>query len=147
MHASFFDKLSYLLMETGRAAPIHAELCFLYTESTVLQNLMAEYMIRIVNICQKSVLFASKTTLSQIATATLSGFDSEFGNLASELTSIGSIIEKHVQFLMAKGQKAVVENSSRTWSMISKLSEKAQRAQRTARQEMSFHLFKSLCED
>ncbi|KAH6692549.1 hypothetical protein F5X68DRAFT_250778 [Plectosphaerella plurivora] len=99
-NGAFFDKLSILIMEIGRTAPINEEIGLLVPDSPELQSLIAEYMLRVVCICKEMVKMTN-CSLSRF-TSSISGFDATFGQLSDEVKTIGHVIEKQIALLSAK---------------------------------------------
>ncbi|KAK3375657.1 hypothetical protein B0T24DRAFT_676581 [Lasiosphaeria ovina] len=141
---TFFDKVSALLLEIGRSAPVHSELSLLFPKSDVLQSLSCEYLICIIQLCRKAILYTRKSLFSQFTASALSNFDAEFGDLRQKLAMFGAIIEKQVNAEFVRGQLQEASQSGKSRALIQGLSEDAKK---TLREERILRLFEALCRD
>ena len=73
-----------------------------FPASTELQLFLAEYLIRIVRLCQKVLVFSKKSPAMLLAASLFSSFDAEFLPLQQELDQWGLLIEKRFSSLVAK---------------------------------------------
>lgn len=73
-----------------------------FPASQELQLFLAEYLIRIVRLCHKVLLFTKKSPASLLATSLFSSFDAEFTPLQQELDQWGLLIKEKFNSLVAK---------------------------------------------
>lgn len=99
---SLFDHVSSLLMRLSTSWHIAHEFSQHFPTSTELQRFLTEYLIRVVQLCQKVVLLSRKSTPALLAASLFSSFDAEFSHLQQELDQLGLLIEKKFTSLMAK---------------------------------------------
>ena len=70
------------------------EFARLFPRSKPLRDFLAEYLIRVVQLCKKIVTFSQKSPNRLLGTSFFSSFDREFGSLRQELDQYGLLIEK-----------------------------------------------------
>lgn len=83
--ASYFEKLSTLLMDVGRSSPRYQELGVLYSASTALRKVLCEYMVLVIDLCKKTVLFLQRPFYAQASI--LKPFEAEFSHFRGSLTA------------------------------------------------------------
>ncbi|KAI9668478.1 MAG: hypothetical protein M1829_005356 [Trizodia sp. TS-e1964] len=110
-YTSYLEKLSSLLMATGRSAPRYQTMALLYPRSKILQSYMSEYYLVVVRLCHQLLNFTHKSILRQLA-STLS--DSEAKSYQSELDKWANLIKEEVNLLMAKEVKAFSSKFSKS---------------------------------
>ncbi|KAH7368617.1 hypothetical protein B0T11DRAFT_277381 [Plectosphaerella cucumerina] len=140
-NGAFFDKLSLLIMDIGRTAPINEEIGLLATDSPELQSLVTEYMLRVVSICKEMVKLSNKSSLAQLASS-ISGFDATFGQLSDEVKTIGHVIDKQVALLSAKTNVSEAKENKASRALLRGLSSEARRQ---AREVKAVRFLKELC--
>ncbi|KAK4117813.1 hypothetical protein N656DRAFT_764948 [Canariomyces notabilis] len=141
-YLDYFDKLSTLLLEIGRSAPIHDGLALLYQDDSVLQSLLCKYLVYLVQLCRRAILFTKKRPLSQLKASVLNSFDVEFGDLRERLRILGAIIKDHVDVKFKTSQLQEASRSAKSHSLLRVLSRDARRTQC---EERIFRLFQALC--
>ncbi|KAK0646727.1 hypothetical protein B0T16DRAFT_458614 [Cercophora newfieldiana] len=99
---TLFDQVSTLLMKLATSWYISQEFVQHFPSSEELQLFLAEYLIRLVRLCQKVVIFSRKSPASLLAASLLSSFDTEFLPIQQELDQWGLLIEKKFSSLVAK---------------------------------------------
>jgi len=99
---SLFDHVSSLLMRLSTSWHIAREFSQHFPTSTELQLFLSEYLIRVVQLCQKVVIFSRKSTPALLAASLFSSFDAEFSHPQQELDQWGLLIEKKFTSLIAK---------------------------------------------
>ncbi|KAM7212606.1 hypothetical protein V8F06_012027 [Rhypophila decipiens] len=112
---TYFDKVSTLFLKLGTSWALHRDFAQLFPRSPELQAYLAEYLINIVVLCKKVVVFGKKSSLSQFATAFLSSFKSDFDPLLSELDHWARLIQQKTNLLstesMLNAETGAVERS------------------------------------
>ncbi|KUI54145.1 hypothetical protein VP1G_01639 [Cytospora mali] len=98
----YFEKLSTLFMKLGTSWTLHKDYAELFTSSEVLQNHLCEYLIVLMRLCRKVVLFTQKSPTSQLFSSLGSSFDAEFGPIQKEMEERGSLIQQTAHHLAAK---------------------------------------------
>lgn len=101
-YLSYFEKLSVFFMRLGTSWTLHKDFAQLFPASEVLQAYFCEYLISLMKLCNKAVVFCQKNTRAQLLSSLGSSFDSEFGPLQKELDQWGCLIQQQSQFLATK---------------------------------------------
>lgn len=140
-NGAFFDKLSLMVMEIGRTAPINQEIGCLVPDSPELQSLVTEYMIRVVSICKEMIKLSNKSSFAQLTTS-IAGFDATFGSLSDEAKTLGHVIDKQVALLSAKTSLSEARENRTSRALIRGISSEARRQ---AREVKLVRFFKNLC--
>jgi hypothetical protein len=140
-YIDYFDRLSTLLLEIGRSAPIHDELALLYHDDSVLQSLLCEYLVYLVQLCRRAILFTKKRTFSQLKASFLNGFDVEFSDLRERLRTLSAIIKDHVDVKFKSRQLQEASRAAKSHDLLKGLSRDVRRTQR---EERIFRLFQAL---
>lgn len=99
---NYFEKLSTLFMRLGTSWALHEDFAQLFPRSEILQTYFCEYLIILMRLCNKVVVFGQKNTGAQLFSSIGSSFDSEFGNIQKELDQWGCLIQQQSQLLATK---------------------------------------------
>ncbi|KAM7224587.1 hypothetical protein V8F06_000368 [Rhypophila decipiens] len=116
-HHVYFDQISSLLMRLTTSWTITQEFVQHFPGSKELQTYLAEYLIRIVRLCQQILVFSQRSPAMLFASSLFSSFDAEFLPLQQELDQWGLLIEKQFASLTTKtiieGQATVAKTNRR----------------------------------
>ncbi|KAK4215244.1 vegetative incompatibility protein HET-E-1 [Rhypophila decipiens] len=114
-HHVYFDQISTLLMRLTTSWTITQEFVQHFPRSKELQTYLAEYLIRIVRLCQQILAFSQRSPVMLLASSLFSSFEAEFLPLQQELDQWGLLIEKPFGALTTKtileGQGALLLES------------------------------------
>lgn len=99
---SYFEKLSTLFMRLGTSWSLHEDFAQLFPRSEMLQTYFCEYLVVLMKLCNKIVVFSQKNTGTQLFSSIGSSFDSEFGTIQKELDQWGCLIQQQSQVLAMK---------------------------------------------
>jgi hypothetical protein len=123
--ASYFEKLSSLLMDVGRSCPRYQELGVLYASSTALRKVLCEYMVLVIDLCKKAILFLQRPIYAQVSTFWKT-FETEFSHFKGSLISVADAVRMEVNIASAKEQQLEIKDSAlvkpsslRMWSETS----------------------------
>ncbi|KAK3950453.1 hypothetical protein QBC32DRAFT_399480 [Pseudoneurospora amorphoporcata] len=122
-HYAYFDQVSSLLMRITQSWKITLEFAKHFPDSAELQAFLAEYLVRVVQLCKKIMLVAKRPPYLLLAASISSSFDTEFKPLEEELDKLGTIIQKHFDVLIAKAaqeQQVVIKDAGRLLRRIHK---------------------------
>ena len=108
--ASYFDNLSALFMSIGRSCPRYQEYGLLYPTSPRLQNSLCEYFCAVVVLCRKAILFIRKPIYTQLSSAVLKPFKTEFGPLEVQLKDLAHSLREEAS-LASKQELSVVRTT------------------------------------
>lgn len=111
-YMSYFEKLSTLFMRLGTSWALHEDFAQLFPRSEILQAYFCEYLVVLMRLCNKVVVFGQKNTGSQLFSSLGSSFDSEFGTIQKELDQWGSLIQQQCQLLAMKIATGAKDNRS-----------------------------------
>lgn len=89
-------------MNLSTSWTLHKDYVELFSSSEVLQNHLCEYLIVLMRLCQKVVLFTRKGLTAQFFSSLGSSFDAEFGTIQKEMIERGYIIQQTAQYLATK---------------------------------------------
>lgn len=98
----YFEKLSTLFMRLGTSWALHEDFAQLFPRSEILQTYFCEYLVTLMKLCNKVVVFGQKNTGAQLFSSLGSFFDSEFGTIQKELDQWGCLIQQQCQILAMK---------------------------------------------
>lgn len=98
----YFEKLSTLFMRLGTSWALHEDFAQLFPRSEILQTYFCEYLVTLMKLCNKVVVFGHKSTGAQLFSSLGSSFDSEFGSIQKELDQWGCLIQQQCQVLAMK---------------------------------------------
>ncbi|KAJ5902812.1 hypothetical protein N7495_003340 [Penicillium taxi] len=83
--ASYFDKVTSMIMEIGKSCPTYQLFGLLYPGCISLQRALCDYYAVIIDLCIKIIEVSRRTTLKQTLSSILVPFDSEFKLLLDRL--------------------------------------------------------------
>lgn len=89
-------------MRLGTSWALHEDFAQLFPRSEILQTYFCEYLIVLMRLCNKVVVFGQKNTGAQLFSSIGSSFDSEFGTIQKELDQWGCLIQQQSQLLAMK---------------------------------------------
>ncbi|KAJ9133275.1 hypothetical protein NKR23_g10866 [Pleurostoma richardsiae] len=98
----YSDKVSSLLMRLGKSLEIQRDRVLLFPTNIELKGYMCEYLIVIVNLCRRIVLFEGKSLLSQLASGLT--LEKEFKDFETQLEVWSKLINEKIQYLTNKSQ-------------------------------------------
>lgn len=96
-HLTYFEKLSSLFMRIGTSWALHEDFAQLFPRSETLQTYFCEYLIVLMTLCNKIIVFSTRSTSSQVFSSIGVSFDSEFGMIEKELNQWGLLIQQSAQ--------------------------------------------------
>ncbi|KAB8237280.1 uncharacterized protein BDW43DRAFT_203558 [Aspergillus alliaceus] len=105
--ASYFDKVTSMIMAIGKSCPTYQEFGQLYPGCVELQRALCDYYAAIVNLCIKIIGVSRRTPVTHTLTAIFVPFESEF---KSELNDIDQIA-KDIQFQISLASKLALEET------------------------------------
>ncbi|KAJ6186470.1 hypothetical protein N7519_007771 [Penicillium mononematosum] len=76
--ASYFDKVTSMIMRIGKFSPTYQQFGLLYPDSISLQRALCDFYAIIINMCVKIIQVSRRTALKQTLSSILSPFESEF---------------------------------------------------------------------
>jgi len=100
--ASYFDKVTIMIMEIGKSCPTYTQFGQLYTGCVDLQSALCDYYTAIVRICIRIVEVQRRHTFTQIFSSVVSPFESDFGHLRESLDRALKTV--HLQISLASKQ-------------------------------------------
>lgn len=86
-------------MKLGTSWELHHEFSRVFPQSEVLQTFLCEYLIVLMQLCRKAVIFSNKSLAGQLWSSLGASFDSEFRPLQEEMDKWGLIIQHKTQQL------------------------------------------------
>lgn len=86
-------------MKLGTSWELHNDFAQIFPQSEALQTLLCEYLIVLMRLCRKAVLFSNKSLAGQLWSSLGASFDSEFKPLQEEMDKLGSVIQYKTQQL------------------------------------------------
>lgn len=89
-------------MRLGTSWALHEDFAQLFPRSAILQTLFCEYLIVLIRLCHKVVIFGQKRTGAQFLSTLGSSFESEFGPIQKELDQWGYLIQEQSQLQAMK---------------------------------------------
>lgn len=98
----YFEKLTTLFMELGTSWTLHKDYAEQFASSKVLQNHLCEYLIGLMRLCRKVVLFTRKSPTAQLFSSLGASLDAEIGTIQKEMERRGHIIQQTAQHLATK---------------------------------------------
>lgn len=96
-HLNYFEKLSCLFMRLGTSWALHEDFVQLFPRSEALQTYFCEYLIVLMTLCNKIIVFSNRSTTSQLFSSMGMSFESEFGMIEKELNQWGLLIQQSAQ--------------------------------------------------
>ncbi|KAJ9494026.1 hypothetical protein H2202_010454 [Exophiala xenobiotica] len=124
--ASYFEKLSSLLMDVGRSCPRYQELGVLYASSKALRKVLCEYMVLVIDLCKKAILFLQRPVYAQVSTFWKT-FETEFSHFKGSLISVADAVRMEVNIASAKEQQLEIKDNATFRSFVGKFSDKVAR--------------------
>ncbi|KAK5462441.1 hypothetical protein LTS15_002153 [Exophiala xenobiotica] len=124
--ASYFEKLSSLLMDVGWSCPRYQELGVLYATSTALRKILCEYMVLVIDLCKKAILFLQRSIYAQVSTFWKT-FETEFSHFKGSLISVADAVRMEVNIASAKEQQLEIKDNATFRSFVGKFSDKVAR--------------------
>ncbi|KAJ5971338.1 uncharacterized protein N7479_001256 [Penicillium vulpinum] len=76
--ASYFDKVTSMIMRIGRYSPTYQQFGLLYPSCIGLQRALCDFYAIIINLCVKIIEVSRRTVLKQTISSIISPFESEF---------------------------------------------------------------------
>ncbi|KAJ5421394.1 hypothetical protein N7491_009839 [Penicillium cf. griseofulvum] len=76
--ASYFDKVTSMIMRIGKSAPTYQQFGELYPDCVGLQRALCDFYATIINLCVKIIEVSRRTALRQTISSIISPFESEF---------------------------------------------------------------------
>ena len=122
--ASYFDRLSTLLMNVGRACPRYKEFGFLYPTSVRLQHALCDYYVEVVRLCSKAVSILREPFYSQLSYSATRHFQSNFGHFESELQKIARVVYEESYLASLQEQKTEIKENALFRTFTTKFSDK-----------------------
>lgn len=89
-------------MKLGTSWTLHEDFAQIFPLSKVLQAYFCEYLIVLMKLCNKVIVFGQKNIGAQLLSSFGSSFDSEFGATQKELDQWGCLIQQQTQLLATK---------------------------------------------
>jgi len=125
-------------MRLGTSWSLHKDFALLFPQCDELQHFLYEYLISLVQLCTKMVLFGKKSIAKQWASSILTSFDAEFSPLRTEIEQWGKLIEQKAneqaaRFMKDSESAAVARNRS-----LVQLISKESKNQRIASRKQQF---------
>ncbi|KAG8159843.1 hypothetical protein KVR01_010480 [Diaporthe batatas] len=96
---SYFERLSNLFMKLGTSWELHNEFSQIFPQSEALQTFLCEYLIVLMRLCRKAVIFSNKSLGGQLWSSLGASFESEFRPLQEEMDKWGLMIQHKTQQL------------------------------------------------
>ncbi|KAK2598550.1 hypothetical protein N8I77_011954 [Diaporthe amygdali] len=97
----YFERLSSLFLKLGTSWELHHEFAQIFPQSEVLQTFLCEYLIVLMRLCRKTVIFSQKSLTGQLWSSLGASFDYEFKPLQEEMDKWGTMIQHKTQQLAA----------------------------------------------
>lgn len=88
-------------MMLGTSWDLHQDFAQLFPRSEVLQSYLCEYLIILMRLCRKAVLFGNRSYAGQLFSSLAVSFETEFGPLQRELDQWGLMIQLKANHLAA----------------------------------------------
>ncbi|PSR84440.1 hypothetical protein BD289DRAFT_261386 [Coniella lustricola] len=130
--SGYLEKLSALFMRLGTSWSLHERFAELFPQSEVLQQYLCEYLIVVVVLCRKVVLFTKKNSASKFFATLGSSFEDEFSPIQIKMDQWGSIIERQTASL---AMSLNIKQGDRSLDLLSGLSTRFLTATRQTRAE------------
>lgn len=125
-YLSYFERVSSMMMRLGQSSAIHRELVQLFPNSIELKTYTCEYLIVLVDLCQKIVTHEAKGVVAQLASAI--SIDKDFSDFEARLTAWAALINDKTTAL---NSRAIIE----TRDSVSWLQKRAQGTTETRQDE------------
>ncbi|KAK1773271.1 hypothetical protein QBC45DRAFT_340281 [Copromyces sp. CBS 386.78] len=139
-HYAYFDQVSSLLMRITQSWEITLEFAKHFPDSAELQAFLAEYLVRVVQLCKKIMLVAKRPPYLLLAASIFSSFDTEFKPLEEELDKLGTIIQKHFDVLVAKAAQEQQVAIKDAWRLLRRIHKTRKRQDGLEQQQRILHI-------
>jgi Skp family chaperone for outer membrane proteins len=114
--ASYFDKVTSLIMDIGKVCPTYQQFGQLYPGCVGLQQALCEYYAIIIQVCIKIIEISRRTAMAQMWSSILNPFDNEFKAVHDDLDGAA----KAVQLQISLASKQAAKETARLWELDSK---------------------------
>ncbi|CAG8143572.1 unnamed protein product [Penicillium olsonii] len=128
--ASYFGKVTSMIMEVGRSCPTYQQFGHLYPDHIGLQRELCEYYAAIVQLCTKVIEVSRRPLLTQTISSIFNPFESDFKTVIDQLNQAAKDVQ--LQISLASNQvnveaKKLLEYESRDQATFRKLTKTFQR--------------------
>ncbi|CAG7916515.1 unnamed protein product [Penicillium olsonii] len=122
--ASYFGKVTSMIMEVGRSCPTYQQFGHLYPDHIGLQRELCEYYAAIVQLCTKVIEVSRRPLLTQTISSIFNPFESDFKTVIDQLNQAAKDVQ--LQISLASNQvnveaKKLLEYESRDQATFRKL--------------------------
>ena len=100
--ASYFEKVTDLLMRIGRFCPVYDDFGSLYPGAIGLQAALCKFYVTVIRLCTKIILGSQRSVWLQIVSPIANPFEVEFKSFAGQLEQDGHEVE--LQLVLASRQ-------------------------------------------
>jgi hypothetical protein len=114
--ASYFDKVTSLIMDIGKVCPTYQQFGQLYPGCVGLQEALCEYYAIIIRVCIKIIEISRRTAMAQMLSSILNPFETEFKVFQDDLDRAA----KAVQLQISLAAKQAAKETARLWELESK---------------------------
>ena len=102
--ASYFEKVTAIIMNAGRSCPSYKQFGLLYPSSIDLQIALNEYFAAVIRLCTKTVQVSQRSAFIQVVRPMMYPFEAEFSTNLLELDHLAK--EINIQIALASSQVA-----------------------------------------
>ena len=107
--ASYFEKITAIIMSAGRSCPSYKRFGLLYPSSIALQVALCEYFAAVVRLCIKTVQVSQRSSFTQVVRPMVYPFEAEFSTNLTELEQLARDI--NLQIALASNQVTLEDSS------------------------------------
>ncbi|KAJ5937238.1 hypothetical protein N7454_004893 [Penicillium verhagenii] len=107
--ASYFEKVTGLIMSIGKLCPSYEKFGQLYPGCTELQAELCGFYSIIIRMCMKIVEVSRRQTVTQMISSLFSPFESDFGPFLTLLQKSEKDIEREIQFASQKSNQDAIK--------------------------------------
>ncbi|KAJ5928123.1 hypothetical protein N7466_007079 [Penicillium verhagenii] len=107
--ASYFEKVTGLIMSIGKLCPSYEKFGQLYPGCTELQTELCGFYSIIIRMCMKIVEVSRRQTVTQMISSLFSPFESDFGHFLALLQKSEKDIEREIQFASQKSNQDAIK--------------------------------------
>jgi hypothetical protein len=107
--ASYFDKVTSMIMNLGRSCPTYQQFGQLYPDCIKLQSALCEYYAIIIRLCIRVVEVSRRTGVTQMLSSIFNPFESEFKSYHDDL----DLAAKEVQLQISLASKQADHETAR----------------------------------
>ncbi|KAJ5365707.1 hypothetical protein N7517_008593 [Penicillium concentricum] len=114
--ASYFDKVSSMIMSIGRSCPTYQQFGHLYPGCVGLKRSLCDYYAVIIHLCIKIIEITKRTPVTQMLSSILNPFEAEFKHFLDQLDEAVRDIQLQLSFASKKANadaKGLLERESR----------------------------------